>query len=283
MSHVTRESHLPGSLRPLPANQPVRLVVERASFAYPEFVLKPLEFDVSAGEILSAVGPNASGKTTLLRLLSGLYQPAAGRVLLDGAAVSKLGIRERARKIAVVQQESPLLFPITVREFVVQGRHPHLPPLAFGRDGDREIVEWALNVTETAELGARRVQRLSGGEKQRVVLARALAQQPEVLLLDEPTLHLDIGFQVELLRLVRRLAQGMRYAVVVVTHELNLAAEFSDRVLLLDHGEVRRLGTPEEVCEEELLQRVFGTSLRVQRDPLSHRPRIVLGSQPQNP
>lgn len=264
---------------PLGLASPARLVVQQASFTYPDFSLRPLDFEVRAGEMLAVVGPNASGKTTLLRLLSGVHKPGTGRVLLDGRDVSQLEVRERARKIAVVQQESPLLFPIRVHEFVMQGRHPHSGALGFASERDRDAVEWVLAVTETAALAGRRVQELSGGEKQRVVLARALAQQPEVLLLDEPTLHLDIGFQVELLRGVRRLANGVRYAVVVVTHELNLAAEFADRVLLLDRGELRRLGTPEEVFEKYLLERVFGTALRVDRDSVSGRPRIVLGSE----
>lgn len=256
-----------------------RLVLRQASFAYPDFSLRPLDFAVHAGEILTIVGPNASGKTTLLRLLSGICRPRTGQVLLDGHEISQLDVRERARKIAVVQQESPLLFPIRVREFVMQGRHPHLRPFEFASERDCSAVEWALVSTETTALAGRLVQELSGGEKQRVVLARALAQQPEVLLLDEPTLHLDIGFQVELLRGVRRLANGIRYAVVVVTHELNLAAEFADRILLLHRGELCRLGTPEEVFEQALLERIFGTALRVDRDPASGRPRIVLGSE----
>ena len=264
---------------PLGLVSPARLVIQQASFAHPDFWLRPLDFEVRTGEILAIVGPNASGKTTLLHLLSGVHRPRTGKVLLDGRDVSQLDVRERARKVAVVQQESPLLFPIRVREFVMQGRHPHLRPLEFASERDRSAVEWALAATETTALAGRLVQELSGGEKQRVVLARALAQQPEVLLLDEPTLHLDIGFQVELLRGVRRLANGIRYAVVVVTHELNLAAEFADRVLLLHRGELCRLGTPEEVFEQELLERIFGTALRVDRDPASGRPRIVLGSE----
>lgn len=271
-----------GQPRSLPAMDRARIVVERASFSYPGFTLRPLDLAVHAGKILAIIGPNASGKTTLLRLLSGFFRPATGRVLLDGREVAALALRERARKIAVVQQESPLLFPIGVREFVMQGRHPYLPRLAFAGDADHDVVDWALAMTDTMSLTNRRVQELSGGEKQRVVLARALAQQPEVLLLDEPTLHLDIGFQVNLLRLVRRLAEGMRYAVVVVTHELNLASEFAERLLLLDRGQLHGSGTPEEVFDEALLRRVFGTDLRIEHDPASRRPRVVLGSQPRD-
>lgn len=240
------------------------------------FRLRALNLTVRKGELLAILGPNAAGKSTLLRLLAGVLEPEAGSVLLDGSPVHKLPPRERARLIGMVQQESPVLFPIDVLSFVLQGRHAHRPRFGFETKEDLRLAEDALQLTRTAYLRHRLVQELSGGEKQRVVLARALAQQPQLLLLDEPTLHLDIGYQVELLRLVRELARQRHYAVVLVSHELNLAAEFADRCLLLAEGSAIVEGYPAEVFHANTLSRVFQVPLEVTQDPVSGRPRVLV-------
>jgi iron complex transport system ATP-binding protein len=263
-----------------------RLVVEHASFAYgagrrtPQFALEPLSFRARRGELVTIVGPNASGKTTLLRLLSGVLRPLAGRVELDGAEVSRLEARTRARRIAVVQQESPLVFPLRAVEYVLQGRYPYSRRLHFPSEDDLELVLRALEQVGGSHLGERWMNELSGGEKQRVVLARALAQQPLLLLLDEPTLHLDIGGQVELLKQLASLAATGHAAIVVVTHELSLAAEFADQVLLLQHGRSLGVGRPSEVLQEAVLRKVFGAPLRVEPGP-GDRPRIRLEVRPE--
>lgn len=254
----------------------VLVEVRQAAFGYPHFHLATVNLSLHRGELLAIVGPNASGKSTLLHLLAGLLEPAAGAVLLEGRPVRGLDLRQRARRIALVQQESPLLFPVRVLPFALQGRHARLGLLGLETSEDVNVARQALEITRSLHLADRFVQELSGGEKQRVVLARALAQQPELLLLDEPTLHLDIGFQTELLRLVQRLARRERYAVALVTHELNLAAEFADTVLLLHQGRVLRHGPPGEVFERELLEQVFETELDVFTHPESGRPRVVL-------
>ncbi|MFQ5818256.1 MAG: ABC transporter ATP-binding protein, partial [Terriglobia bacterium] len=204
------------STRP-PAVSGKRLELRRASIRYPGsgFRLAPVSLGVSAGEVVALVGPNASGKSTILKLASGSLRAEAGSVLLDAEPVAALGLRERARRIGVVQQESPLLFSIRVLPFVLQGRHAYLRTLQLETQEDLRVAEAVLAVTRSAHLAERLVQELSGGEKQRVILARALAQQPELLLLDEPTLHLDIAYQVELLRLVRSLARQEQYAVLL--------------------------------------------------------------------
>ena len=258
---------------------PVSVEVRQAAYSHSHFRLQPLNFSLHRGELLAIIGPNASGKSTLLKLLAGLLTPESGVVLFEGRPMTALSLRERARCIAVVQQESPLLFPIRVLPFVLQGRHAYLGPLQFESEPDLQVVRAALVTTRTAHLAERLVQELSGGEKQRVLLARALAQQPELLLLDEPTLHLDIGFQVELLRLVQTLARRQGYGVALVSHELNLAAEFADRVLLLHQGRLLRAGTPAEVLEGELLEQVFETELEVLTHPETGRPRVVLRSE----
>ena len=250
--------------------EPPRLSVDLASFSYaPEggaslFTLEATSFDVRSREVVAVLGRNGSGKSTLLRLLAGTLAPLSGRVKLEGLEVSRLDLRTRAQRIAMVQQENPLLFPVRVWEFVMQGRYPYSRGLRFETEEDAAVARQALVEAGADPLRGRWMHKLSGGEKQRAVLARALAQQPLLLLLDEPTLHLDIAAQVDLLRRLRRVAMDRGYAVVVVTHELNLAAEFADRIVLLDRGKTLRVGKPSEVYEQALLQQVFGTLLYVE-------------------
>jgi iron complex transport system ATP-binding protein len=258
---------------------PVLLEVRQAAYSYPHFQLQPVNFSLHRGEVLAIIGPNASGKSTLLRLLAGLLPAQAGAVLLDGRPVAAFNFRERARRIAVVQQESALHFPIRVLPFVLQGRYAHMGPLQLETRAHLEVARAALLQTRTGHLAERLLQEVSGGEKQRVILARALAQQAELLLLDEPTLHLDIGSQVELLRLVQKLARREGYGVALVSHELSLAAEFADTVLLLHQGRLLRAGAPAEVFQRELLEEVFQTELEVLFHPESGRPRVVLRSR----
>jgi iron complex transport system ATP-binding protein len=194
---------------------------------------------------------------------------------VDGEEVSRLDLRTRAKRIALVQQESELLFPLRVWEYVLQGRHPHGRRLRFESDNDCLMVGNALGKVGAEALRDRWMDQLSGGEKQRVILARALAQQPSLLLLDEPTQHLDIGGKVELLQRLRRLADETRHTVLVVTHELDLAAGFSDRIVLLHKGKCLRVGAPAEVYERELLEEVFETPLEVEMRP-GGRPRVSL-------
>jgi iron complex transport system ATP-binding protein len=227
-------------------------------------------------ELVAILGPNASGKSTLLKLLAGLLKPLSGRVEVDGEEVSELELRTRAQRIALVAQESELLFPLRVWEYVLQGRYPYGKRLRFESEADCLLAGNALAQVGADELRDRWMDQLSGGEKQRVILARALAQQPSLLLLDEPTQHLDIGGKVELLRRLRKLADEHRYTVVVVTHELNLAAEFSDRIALMHKGKCLRMGTPAEVYERDVLQQVFEAPLEVEIRN-SGRPRVMLG------
>jgi iron complex transport system ATP-binding protein len=263
------------------ANVP-RVKVEQASYAYaatdrsaPKFALGPASFEANLRELVAILGPNASGKSTLLRLLAGLAKPLSGRIEIDGTEISKLDLRTRAQRIALVQQESELLFPLRVWEYVLQGRYPHGRRLRFESDEDCLLAGNALAQVGADALRDRWMDRLSGGEKQRVILARALAQQPSLLLLDEPTQHLDIGGKVELLRRLRKLADGNRYTVIVVTHELDLAAEFADRVVLLHKGKCLRVGTPAEVYEPALLSEVFDAPIEVEMRA-SGKPRVIL-------
>ncbi len=263
----------------------IRLSVEQASFAYsagenaaPVFTLEATTFQARQREIVAVLGRNASGKSTLLKLIAGVLEPLSGRVQLDGFETSRLEARIRAQRIAMVQQESQLLYPMRAWEFVLQGRHPYQRGLRFETTTDIAIAQNALRQVGAGDLSDRLLQEISGGEKQRVILARALAQQPLLLLLDEPTLHLDIGAQVDLLHGLRQLADANRYTVIVVTHELNLAAEFADQVILLHGGKCLRVGSPAAVLQKDLLEHVFEAPLEVETGPMG-RPRITIRGQ----
>lgn len=272
------------SLAAPPMPLPARLKVEQVSYAYsatdrsaPEFTLGPVSFEAGQQELVAILGPNASGKSTLLRLLAGIVKPLSGRIEVGGSEIGALDLRTRAQRIAFVQQESELLFPLRVWEYVLQGRYPYGRRLRFESDEDCLLAGNALAQVGADAFRDRWMNELSGGEKQRVILARALAQQPSLLLLDEPTQHLDIGGKVELLRRLRKLADANRHTVLVVTHELNLAAEFSDRVVLLHKGKCLRVGTPAQVYERSLLEEIFAAPLEVQMRP-SGRPRVILSA-----
>jgi iron complex transport system ATP-binding protein len=262
----------------------VTLSVEQVSYAYssnssqaPLFTLEAMSLQARSGEILAVLGPNACGKSTLLNLIAGVLAPLSGRVLLDDLVTHTMTPRIRAQRIAMVQQESRLLFPSRAWEFVVQGRHPHGRSLRFETAEDLTVARNALAQVGAEHLADRWMDKISGGEKQRVILARALAQQPVMLLLDEPTLHLDIAAQVDFLDALRRLASVNRYIVVVVTHELNLAAEYADQVALLQRGRCLRVGPPSSVYQRELLEQVFQTPLTVETGP-SGRPHVNVWS-----
>jgi len=278
MSSSSALARTPGELSR--AGSEVRLSVEQVSYAYsanptqaPLFTLEATSLQARPAEIVAILGPNASGKSTLLKMISGALAPLSGRVLLNGFVVHSLTPRTRAQRIAVVQQESTLLFPARAWEFVLQGRHSHGRSLRFESEDDVAIAKNALAQVGAAELSDRWMDQISGGEKQRVILARALAQQPLLLLLDEPTLHLDIAAQIGLLDSLRRLAVENRYTVVVVTHELNLAAEYADQVVLMQRGRCLRVGPPASIYQRELLEQVFQTPLTVEFGA-NGRPRV---------
>ena len=261
-------------------NADARLSVEQVSYAYspnpsqaPVFTLEATSFQVKPGEIVAVLGPNASGKSTVLKLVAGTLQPLSGRVLLSGLETHVMEPRLRAQKIAMVQQESQLLFPAKVWEFVLQGRHPHGKSLRFETEGDVAIAKDALAQVGAHHLMDRWMDQISGGEKQRVILARALAQQPMLLLLDEPTLHLDIGAQVDFLHTLKKLTISNKFAVLIVTHELNLAGEYADQVVLMQKGKCLRVGTPSSVYQRDLLEQVFQTQLMVEQR-VNGRPRV---------
>jgi len=248
-----------------------RLEAEQAVYAYlshdretPVFSLGPVDLVARAGEFVALLGANASGKSTALRMLSGALRPLSGRVRLEGVEIGGLPARERAQRVAVVAQETTLMFPLRVWEYVLQGRYPYSERMHFESAEDCAAANQALQEVGASHLASRWMNRISGGERQRVILARSLAQQPTLLLLDEPTQHLDIGGKVELMRSLWRLARMHHYTVLIVTHELNLAAGFCDQVALLHRGKCLAVGTPREVYQRELLETAFEAPLQVQ-------------------
>ena len=226
------------------------------------------------GEFLGLIGPNGSGKTTLLRALAGRMPPTSGEVLLEGAPMRSRPRREVARTLAVVPQISSPPFEFTVGEVVAMGRTPHLGRLEGEGPGDRAAIERAMALTHTERLRERPVTELSGGEFQRVVIARALAQQAPVMLLDEPAAHLDIGHQVDIFDLLLRLKRDEGRSLLCVSHDLNLAARYCDRLIAMAAGEVAAEGTPSEVLTEECVSELYRCSVRVEAGP-GGRPRIT--------
>ncbi len=237
--------------------------IENLSFGYSgQSLLYGLEASVQRGEMVGLLGPNGSGKTTLLKLLSGVLRPQQGRILLDGRDLVAWGRRGVARRIAVVPQELQVPFAFTVEQMVALGRTPFIGPFGTRSNKDRQIVREAMQIAEVETLAGRVFNELSGGERQRVIVAMALAQQPRLLLLDEPTSHLDIKYQIEVLELVRRLNRETGVTVIAAMHDLNLAARYFPRLLLFQRGIVAD-GGPAEVLEPHLLRRVYGITVQV--------------------
>jgi iron complex transport system ATP-binding protein len=231
----------------------------RASFA-----LHQISFDVRGGEILGLIGPNSAGKTTIVRLLTKVLYPTGGEILLDGVPLQRLAARTVARQVAVVPQELPQAFPFTVEQLVLMGRYPHGPGRFFESDEDRAIAREAMTTTGVLDLASAPMESLSGGERQRAVIARALAQRPRLLILDEPTAHLDLRHQAACASLLHRLSRERGVTIMLVSHDLNLAADLCDRLLLLAQGRCVRIGSPDVVLEETALASAFGCPMIVE-------------------
>lgn len=227
-----------------------------------------VDLQVPRGAFYAIIGPNGCGKTTLLRLLLGALQPDAGEVRYGGRLLTEWDRRELARRIGVVPQSEELVFPLSVRELVAMGRYPHLGTWRSESDVDRRSIRDAMATCDVARLAARPVGTLSGGERQRTRVARALAQDPDTLVLDEPTASLDIRHEMAIFELLRGLADG-GVTVVIVTHNLNVAARYADRLLLLDEGHTAAEGEPSQVFTRDTLESVYQWPLGLTSHPAS--------------
>jgi iron complex transport system ATP-binding protein len=252
------------------------LALEQISFSYRRVpIFAALDLTVATGTITGILGPNGSGKTTLVRLGSGAIRPSAGRIALFGIDITSMPARERARNVAIVPQETHPVFEFTVEEIVRMGRAPHLGLLGLERPLDRKIASEAMERCEVQDLAARSFRALSGGERQRVMLARALAQQARLLLLDEPTAFLDLKHRLSVYALLSRLHQDHGLTVVVVSHDINLAARFCDRLVLLRRGSIAADGSPNEVLRPDPIRSVYEVDVEVRTDPSSGRPFVI--------
>lgn len=238
-------------------------------------VLRGVSVELRAGEIVVLLGPNGAGKTTLIKALNGMVEPAAGEIVLNGRLLSAFSRREIARAIAVVAQENETKFPVTVLEFVLAGRFAHGRAFGWETDEDIRIAYQILSQCELGDYAGRLMNELSGGERQRVVLARALATEASVLLLDEPTANLDLAHQALMFRLVRERCVSAGASAIVITHDLNLASEFADEMLMLKGGTVFAEGTPKEVLTAENVREVFGVDVLLDENPASGKVRLT--------
>ena len=255
----------------------MKIATRSVSVRYPGrsvAALHDVTIDVEPGTLYAVLGPNGSGKSTLMRAILGLAPLSSGEVELDARAVAAWSLKERARAIGAVSQSESIAFPLTTREMVAMGRYPHLGALAAEGPPDKRAVELALELCELDTLAHRDVTTLSGGELQRARIARALAQEPRALVLDEPTASLDVRHEMQILELLRSSADA-DMTVVLITHGLDRAADFADRMLLLSGGTVAAEGTPAEVLREDVLLDVYGWPVSVETDPVSGAPRVT--------
>jgi iron complex transport system ATP-binding protein len=251
--------------------------VDRVGYRYNhQWVIQGITFEVTPGELIGLIGPNGSGKTTLLKCLDRLLIPQEGRILWEGQPLSHFSQNKIARNLALVSQESSLIFAPTVKETVLMGRYPYLKRFQLEGNKDYRLAEAAMDRTQIKHLEQRSLAELSSGERQRVYLARALCQEPKVLLLDEPTAFLDIQHQVGILDLISNLNLQKDLTILVASHDINLTAQYCQRLILIRQGQIETIGPPDQVIKEEIIEKVFKTRVVVDENPFTGTPRITL-------
>jgi len=252
-------------------------VVENLRYTFgAQTVLKNLSFSVPPSQMFIIIGPNGAGKTTLIRLMVGILKIQTGQIEVLQTPIGNYSQKRLARVLAYVPQGLPVGFPFTVAETVLLGRTPHQKVLGLASQNDLDIAQQAMMFTEVTHLARRKIDQLSGGEQQRVLIARALCQQPRVILLDEPTASLDLSHQIRIMDLMEKLKVEKGVTVIIVSHDVNLAAMYGDRLLLLKTGEIVCLGPPDAVLNFKTLEETYGCKLLVDKSPLGALPRITL-------
>jgi len=240
------------------------LSVKNITFAYlKDPVLKNVSLDIPSGEVLGIIGPNGSGKSTLLKVLAGIIKCGPQNIFYQGSDISTMKRKNIASAISWIPQENPMVFAFRAIDVVMMGRHPYLSPLIFEKEEDYKIAQEAMDKTETSQFAQRLFNNISSGERQRVLIASAIAQDPEIMLLDEPTSALDIKYQLEILMILRRLNESKNMSVVLALHDLHLASRFCRRLVLLNNGEIVADGSPAEVLRKDILEEVYGVSVNI--------------------
>jgi iron complex transport system ATP-binding protein len=251
--------------------------VKNLSHSFGEnLVLQNITFQIPSKDFFIIIGPNGSGKTTLMKVISGILKPQNGRVVIMDRSIDQYHRKALARTIAFVPQMLSVDFPFTVTEMVLMGRSPYLGILGLEEEKDMEIARQAIAFTGMENLAHRKLDQLSGGEQQRVFIARAICQEPDVMLLDEPTASLDLAYQVRIMDLMERLKNEKGITIVMVSHDVNLAAMYADHLLLLHDGQVLCQGLPDEVLTYKTLEEAYGCTLLVDESPLGKFPRVTL-------
>jgi iron complex transport system ATP-binding protein len=253
------------------------LRLDNVSLGYDkQTVLRNVNLEAKPAEMLGIIGPNGSGKSTLIRGITRLIQPTSGKIFLNGNEISSISRQKLAQLVAVVPQNPVLPEPFTALEVVLMGRTPHLGLLRYEGEKDLAIVKNVMEATQTIAFAERRVGELSGGERQRLTIARALAQEPKIILMDEPTANLDINYQIETLNLARELCQKQELIVVLTLHDLNLASQYCDRLVVLGKGTVYCQGTPRTVINAETIKDVYGAEVHVYPHPVNKLPTTLI-------
>lgn len=253
------------------------LKLEGVGYRYEDaWALRGVDLQVNTGEIVGILGPNGSGKTTLLKIMDGILHPAEGKVSIRSRSIKDLKRADLAREIAMVAQENHFRFSFSALEIVLMGRYPHLGRLQFEGVKDMDIALESLRATQTIEFSERSIHELSGGEKQRVLIARALAQEPRIILLDEPTSFLDLKFKREVFRLISSLSSDKHISIILVSHDIDLAAQYCTRLVMLKNGSIYKEGTPEEVITTDNIREVYECPVLVDENPISGRPRVSI-------
>lgn len=249
--------------------------IENLDFSFNEKILNNINLNIKKGKFYSILGPNGSGKTTLLRLISKILNKDEGKIFIEEKSIDKINLKELAKKLAVVPQNTDIEFEFTVKDIVLMGRAPHISRFSSESKEDIDICTEAMKITGTWQLRDKSINALSGGERQRVIVARSIAQNTEIILLDEPISHLDIRHQIDILNEIKSMNVNKNVTIVAVLHDINLAAAYSDELILMKNGTIYNQGTPENIIREDIIKEVYDLDVYITKNPLTDKPFIM--------
>lgn len=257
------------------ANLDSVIKIENLDFSFNEKILNNINLNIKRGKFYSILGPNGSGKTTLLRLISKVLSMDEGKIFIDEKDLNRINTKELAKKLSVVPQNTNIEFDFPVKDIVLMGRAPYISRFSSETKEDKEICKEAMKITGTWELRDKSINALSGGERQRVIVARSIAQSTDIILLDEPISHLDIRHQVDILNEIKSMNKSRNVTIVAVLHDLNLAAAYSDELILMKNGTIYNQGTPENIIKEDIIKKVYDLNVCISRNPQTGKPFIM--------